>query len=95
MKTSSSGSGIFANHHIRDSDPAGRDPHPEFGNRLKAREFLRRPNQMAIRPAHSHASFSHVSLQYFAIDEIAVGVIAGAQVFVHRDQRADAHGFII
>jgi hypothetical protein len=41
------------------------------------------------------SSLSHSSLQNLAFDEIAVGVKAGAQVFVHRDQLADAHGFRI
>ena len=87
---------IFANHHVRESDAAGRDSHPDFGDRLKAREF--RP---AAKPDGDPSlrvgmpSFSHVSLQELAIDEIAIGVKAGAQVFVHRNHRAYAHEFII
>jgi hypothetical protein len=86
----------FANHYVRNSDPVGPDTHAESSERLEA-QSLPADNEPSCNPGLRAGvpSFSHISLQNFAIDKIAIGVKAGAQVFVQRDQRADAHEFII
>ena len=86
----------FRYDHIRNPDAVGADSHAKFGKGLQRKNVLVAPkpgDNLTLRV--TMFSFTRISLQHLALDEIAVGPIAGAQVFVHRNECADAHGFII
>ena len=88
--------GHFRYDDIGNPDAIGADSHAKFWKRLQQLGCLG-----TVKPGCDLAlgiavfSFSRVSLQNFTLDEVAVGAIAGAQVFVHRNECADAHRFII